>query len=177
MGGGNLSSPLKAIHDALAAALGDVLLRQAYVNPSPLPPPEGEDAVYFHLVPEAEAPLTEESLSGAGLPVFRRFAPCRLNLVFYGPRAEALAWQAYHRLYLDGEGQPRRILRRQGIFPVPHPESPLLLWEDWGKAHRLRADLVIRLRILTREEDSLHPMPLADTPPEVLIHTHPDVSR
>ena len=50
-------------------------------------------------------------------------------------------------LYLDGSGFPRRILREAGIYPVPDPPQPSILYEEEGSLWRKRADLTISLRV------------------------------
>ena len=162
----------RTVFQALAAALrldpagaaASALIRRAYANPSPAQPAPEADAVYFHLAPDGDVPPLREDSFDAGF----RFAPYRLNLVFYGPRAESLAWQVWHHLYQDGTGSPRCILRGQGIYPVPHPYSPVLVWEEAGKEHRPRADLTIPLRIASLEPAL--PRPSVSAPPEVRIH-------
>ena len=121
-------------------------------------------------MPDVSAlPLEESEISG-GFPCFFRFAPYRLLLTFYGPSAETLAWQVYHRLYLDGYRSPRRALREAGIYPVPDPPGPVFLWEEWEKEHRPRVDLTIPLRIAATESDSAHPADLVEVPPDILLH-------
>ena len=147
-----------------------LLIRQAYANPSPPPPEEGRNVLYYHLEPDAGAPVTEEFLSPDGNPVRFRFAPWILVLVFYGPRAERLAWRYFHLLFLDGAGKPRRILRAEGIYPLPRPSGPALVWEEWGKQHQPRADLVLPLRIAERETVRLPEPETVEVPPEVRVH-------
>ena len=149
-----------------------VLIRRAFVNPSPPPPPENQDVLYYHLIPEAGSSLTEETILPDSRLSFFRFSPYRLNLVFYGPRAEALAWRVFHRLFRDGFGQPRRILREAGIYPIPDRSGPLSIWEEWEKHHRPRADLVFRLRIACNEISS--PAAVIDSPPDPLLHWDSD---
>ena len=48
---------------------------------------------------------------------------------------------------LDGNGYPRSILRKSGIYPIPRPPMPVLIREETGALFRPRADLEIRLRI------------------------------
>ena len=121
-------------------------------------------------MPDVSAlPLEESEISG-GFPCFFRFAPYRLLLTFYGPSAETLAWQVYHRLYLDGYRSPRRVLREAGIYPVPDPPGPVFLWEEWEKEHRPRVDLTIPLRIAATESDSAHPADLVEVPPDIPLH-------
>ena len=168
----------EALYPALEAALREgawpprpaVLIRRAYVNPPPPPPPPDRDIVYYHAVPENVPPLTEESPEEGGRAVFR-YARWQLNTVFYGPHALSRAWDLYHCLYLDGYEQPRRILRQRGIYPAPRPQSPRMVWEEWGEAHRPRADFSACLQIA---ENLLLPSPGAQsivTAPEILIHS------
>ena len=87
----------RAVHRALAAlfppeeAPASPLLRQAYADSPPPPPEPDQDALYYHLEPDAGPALTEISLSRDGATEVFRFLPARLILVFYGPRAERLA--------------------------------------------------------------------------------------
>ena len=162
---------------ALASALGldsgdwetSFRIRQALVNPAPPPPPEDQDVVYFHLEPDHRPPLTESSARADGQPAVLRFTPYLLQLVFYGPRAEALAWQVYDHLYLDGCMNPRRILRLNHVYPVPNPPGPSLIWEEWKTHHRPRADLTVPLRVLSQSGEPAPSAGRVDTPPELLI--------
>lgn len=164
-----------AVFAALAAALGldpespeaSALIRRAYVNPSPARPGPEENAVYWHLIPDGSPPPLREDLPGEGF----RFVPLRLNLVFYGAGAESMAWRVWRRIFEDGPGAPRRILRETGLFPVPRPEAPLPVWEEAGKEHRPRTDLSLRVWAAVSEPD---PQPAAvGTAPEVVLHRRP----
>ena len=168
-----------AIFGALAAALemdpegteASALIRRAYANPSPARPglsptrpTQDGAAVYWHLVPDSGLPPLREDLPGEGF----RFVPCRLNITCYGAEAEALAWRVWQRLYEDGPGAPRRILREAGLYPVPRPPAPLLVWEEAGREHRPRADLTLRLWAAVSES-----RPAAGTveaAPAVILH-------
>lgn len=166
----------RAVFSALAAALDPDgaspeaagIIRQAFVNPAPPPPGKDADAVYYSLQPDPSAPVLTESGSGAGASGFFRFAPYRLDLVFYGPRAEALAWKVYHRIFADGYGQPLRILRAAGVRPVPRPAAPELIREEWEKQHRLRADLTVHLRAAAFEPAA--EAPSVSVPPDTVVH-------
>ena len=168
-----------AIFSALAAALGmdpegaeaSALIRRAYANPSPARPglsptrpTQDGAAVYWHLVPDSGLPPLREDLPGEGF----RFVPCRLNITCYGAEAEALAWRVWQRLYEDGPGAPRRILREAGLYPVPRPPAPLPVWEEAGREHRPRADLTLRLWAAVSE--SRPAAGTVETPPAVILH-------
>ena len=136
-----------AVLAALAAAVGpEALIRRAYTNPSP-PPPEEQTVVYYHLLPDSgAAPLVEDSWAEGGKPDRFLFSGWQLQLVFYGPGAANLAWRVHHRIMLDGRGNPRQLLRAGGLYPLPRMPGPTLVWEEWQKQHRPRADLTIYLR-------------------------------
>ena len=72
-------------------------------------------------------------------------------------------------LYLDGAGLPRQILRKAGIYPVPDPPAPQLLYEPEGSLWRRRADLTISLRI---RDDLVYSVSRGaiTSPPAVIIH-------
>ena len=76
------------------------------------------------------------------------FIPCRLILTFYGPDCESWAHRARTFLYLDGAGKPRQILRSAGLYPIPNPSPPSILYEESAKSFRKRADVTIDLRLL-----------------------------
>ncbi len=149
-----------------------ILIRQAYVNPSPPVPSSGQDVLYFHLIPDSSPPRTE-TFRESGNPSFFRFAPFRLMLTLYGPRAETLAWSLYHLLFQDGYDCPRRILRQAGIYPVPDIPGPSLIWEEWEKQHRPRADLVIPLRIAVIETVTAPQPDDIQSVPDVITHKNP----
>lgn len=153
----------------LAGAAESCLLRRAYRNPVP-PPPQDRDVLYYHLAPEGNSEWTETSLSPSGGPCLFRFLPFRLELAFYGPRAETLAWGIARRMLQDGPDAPRRILRAARIFLLPGPPSPREVWEIWQEAHRLRMDLTLRLRIAAAEADESPSSGLVESAPEVRIH-------
>jgi len=167
----------QAVYLALSAASelrsdsgqAPLLIRQAFVDPAAPPPPEAQDVLYFHLVPGNRIPQTEESFSPDGHPAYFRFSQGILNLVFYGPLAEENAWLIYHVLFLDGYRNPRGILRRNGIYPVPHPPGPVKTWEIWKEQHRLRMDLVIPLHIARNEILSSASAGSVETPPDLRL--------
>ncbi len=173
-----------AVFRALAAALGlspdsaeaARMIRRAYTNPAAPPPAEGKDAVYFDLRPEGRPPDWTETVTRDGHTRFFRLSPWRLHLVFYGPRAEALAWQVYHRLFEDGWQRPRRILRRAGIYPLPRPAGPVPVREELEKYHRPRMDLSLEMRVAAEITGPDGEVAAVAVPPEVLVH-HGGASR
>ena len=130
------------------------LIRRAYQDPEPAPEvPRTQNVIYYDLIPET-APdagyttCTNENPQASGAyPAVSSFLPYRLVIVCYGPDCEKNALKIRSFLYLDGNGYPRGILRKAGIYPVPRPPMPVLIREETGGLFRLRADLEIRLRI------------------------------
>ena len=128
------------------------LIRQAYTEPENNPQPaRTADVIYWSLSPEAgEDPASyNETVASAGThkPTVHRSLAYQLLIVCYGPGCEAYAHKIRSFLYLDGAGLPRQILRKAGIYPVPDPPAPQLLYEPEGSLWRRRADLTIPLRI------------------------------
>jgi hypothetical protein len=70
-------------------------------------------------------------------------------------------------LSLDGSGFPRQILRVAGIFPIPDPPPPSILYEEEGSLWRKRADLTITLRV--RDEQTAPARNSISTAPAVII--------
>ena len=159
-----------AVQRALEAAVGpEAMLRRAYTNPSP-PPPEDRDVVYYFLMPGRQAPQTEQGWGQGGRPEWFRFSEWLLQMVFYGPGAGDLAWRVHRRMMLDGRGNPRQLMRAGGLYPLPGSPGPALVWEEWQKQHRPRADLTLYLWA------AQHPAEEAGAgsvrqPPEVNIHS------
>ena len=96
--------------------------------------------------------------------------PFRLLLVCYGPHCETYAHKIRSFLFLDGSGFPRSILRKSGIYPVPNPPQPELLFEPEGSLFRRRADLTISLRV---KDTLIYPntRPAITVPPAVVVHS------
>ena len=171
------------IHNALAACLGLSpssaqalsLIRQAYTEPENSPQPaRSADVIYWSMSPEPGADPASynetAAASGSHKPTVHRYLSYQLLVVCYGPGCEANAQKIRSFLYLDGAGLPRQILRKAGIYPVPDPLSPQLLYEPEGSLWRRRADVVISLRV--REEMVYSGIRNAITaPPEVKIHS------
>ena len=151
----------ETIHNALSACLGLSpsseqalsLIRQAYTEPENSPrPARTVEVIYWSLSPEeAEDPASYgEAAASAGShkPTVHRYLAYQLLIVCYGPACEAYAHKIRSFLYLDGAGMPRQILRKAGIYPVPDPPAPQLLYEPEGSLWRRRTDLTIPLRVV-----------------------------
>jgi len=128
------------------------LIRQAYTEPENSPrPARMADVIYWSLSPEeAEDPASygEADVSfGSHKPIVHRYLAYQLLIICYGPACEVYAHKIRSFLYLDGAGLPRQILRKAGIYPVPDPPAPQLLYEPEGSLWRRRADLTIPLRV------------------------------
>ena len=128
------------------------LIRQAYTEPENTPQPaRSADVIYWSLSPEQgtdPASYNETAASsGSHKPTVHRFLAYQLLIVCYGPSCESNARKIRSFLYIDGANLPRGILRKAGIYPVPDPPAPQLLYEPEGSLWRRRADLTIPLRI------------------------------
>ena len=180
----------ETIYKALAACFGLSpdstqalsLIRQAYTEPENSPQPaRSADVIYWSMWPEqgSDPPSYEMLVEGFPIalqttfghkPTVHRYLPYQLLVVCYGPGCEVNAKKIRSFLYLDGAGLPRQILRKSGIYPVPEPPSPQLLYEPEGSLWRRRADVVISLRV--REEMVYSAGRGAiGSPPEVRIHS------
>ena len=150
----------ETIFKALCACLGLTpsseqalsLIRQAYTEPENSPQPaRSADVIYWSLSPEQGSdPATYNETDASGdshKPTVHRFLPYQLLIVCYGPSCEANARKIRAFLYVDGVNLPRGILRKAGIYPVPDPPAPQLLYEPEGSLWRRRADLTISLRV------------------------------
>ena len=174
----------ETIRKALCSCLGlspsstdaSTLIREAYEEPEPSPrPPRNTDVIYYSLFPEeAEAPpaySAENPSASSHKPAVSSFLPVRLLLVCYGPHCEEYAHKIRAFLFLDGSGFPRFILRKAGIYPIPNPPRPELLFEPEGSLWRRRADLSIRLRV---KDTLLYPntRPAITQTPAVIVHSN-----
>ncbi len=151
-----------AVFQALCACLelspssaeASSLLRPFPNDPeSPPPPPRSTNVIYYDVRPE-EAPdagyqtfTSEDPTSSSAKPAVSSFLPYRLTLICYGPDCEHNAIKIRSFLFLDGSGYPRSILRKAGIYPLPRPPMPVLMYEEEGALLRRRADLAIPLRV------------------------------
>ena len=151
-----------AIFDAFCACLGlgrdsreaAVLIHEAYAEPENAPrPPRNRNVIYWTLLQDpASDPVSttynpEPAGAGRNSVVVYTTLKYQLVIVCYGPDAEEYALRIRSMLYLDGAGFPRRILREAGIYPVPDPPQPSILYEEEGSLWRKRADLTISLRV------------------------------
>ncbi len=157
------------IYQALCACFGlapasteaSVLIREAYQEPENAPwPPRTVDVIYYSVAPDASAVkmppayTAENPASASHVPAVSLFSAYTLQIVCYGPHAMENARKIRAFLYLDGNGFPRSILRKAGLYPVPNPPEPMVLHEPEESLWRLRADLTISLRA---EEIMKHP--------------------
>ena len=178
-----------AIFDALCACLNlnktspeaAGLIREAYAEPENAPrPPRSRNVIYWTLLqdpasdPVSTACLTEAAGTGRNTTVVYTTLKYQLIIVCYGPASEEYALRIRSMLYLDGAGFPRRILREAGIYPVPDPPQPSILYEEEGSLWRKRADLVISLRV--REEQVIQNRgSILSAPPIVLRTNHSEL--
>ena len=150
----------QAIHNALCVCFGLApdsaqalsMIRRAYTEPeNSSRPARTADVIYWSLSPEAgEDPAAYNAANAGGgshVPTVHRYLAYQLLIVCYGSGCEACAHRIRSFLYLDGTGLPRQILRRAGIYPVPDPPAPQLLYEPEGSLWRRRADLTVSLRV------------------------------
>ena len=172
-----------AIFDAFCACLGlgrdsreaAALIHEAYAELENAPrPPRNRNVIYWTLLqdpasdPVSTAYNPEPAGTGRNSVTVYTTLKYQLIIVCYGPDAEEYALRIRSMLYLDGSGFPRRILREAGIYPVPDPPQPAILYEEEGSLWRKRADLTISLRvqyaIQAPERNSIM------FPPAVLVH-------
>ena len=128
---------------------------------SPPAPSRSTNVIYYDIRPESAPDAgyqtfsSEDPTVSSAKPSVSTFLPYTLLLICYGPDCERYAHRIRSFLYLDGSGYPRSILRKSGIYPVPRPPMPVLLYEEEGALLRRRADLSISLRVkdtLVREK-------------------------
>ncbi len=172
-----------AVFQALCACLelssssseASALIRPFPNDPESSPaPPRSVNVIYYDIRPE-EAPdagymtfSAEDPTASSARPAVSSFLPYQLILICYGPDCEHLAMKIRSFLYLDGNGYPRSILRKAGIYPLPRPPMPVLIYEEEGALLRRRADLAISLRVrdtLVRENRR----PGVTEPPAMII--------
>ena len=170
-----------AIFDALcsclnlSAAEGIKLIHEAYAEPENVPrPPRNRNVIYWTVLHDpspdsvAAAWVNETGEGDCHTPVACSTLKYQLVIVCYGPDCEEYAWRIRQTLYLDGSGFPRQILRAAGIWPVPDPPQPSILYEEEGSLWRRRADLTVRLRV--RDEQRGQARGSIQSPPAVIIH-------
>ena len=155
-----------AIYQALCACLGLApsseeaagLIMEAYTEPENAPQPtRTRDVIYYSLLRDdpgndgyqvsVDHSSGSANISASQSTSISSFLAYQLVIVCYGPHAESNAHQIRSFLYLDGNGFPRAILRKAGIYPIPYPGQPMILHEPEGSLWRKRADLMISLRV------------------------------
>lgn len=171
-----------AIFDALCSCLNlsktssqaIALIHEAYAEPENVPRPgRNKNVIYWTVLqdPYSDQVSTEyvsdPAASNQNKPVVHTTLKYNLIIVCYGPASEEYAMRIRHMLYLDGNGFPRRILRDKGIFPIPDPPQPSILYEEEGSLWRKRADLTIQLRV--REEEQAQTRNSITVAPVVII--------
>ena len=169
-----------AIFDALCACLGlsaaegIKLIHEAYAEPENVPRTgRNRNVIYWSVLQEPGQSVpaaynAEAGSSGTHTPVVYATLKYQLVIVCYGPACETYASRIRSMLFLDGAGFPRRILRDAGIFPVPDPPQPSILYEEEGSLWRKRADLVISLRV--RDEQRGQVRGSVAVAPAVILH-------
>ena len=179
----------RAVFEALRAACGwteseaNGRIMKSYSNPAAAQPAPSKNVLYYdfssdNLAGSLPGETETESTPGGTVWNIYQFVPCKLVIVVYGPDSEALATQVKARLYIDGKDKPMELLRKAGIYLIPFPDSPAVVYEEDGKSHRKRADLTISARMVdnSAELDAYMPPPAApaiSTPPAITIHvTH-----
>ena len=133
-----------AIFDALCACLGlsasegIKLIHEAYAEPENAPRPgRNRNVIYWSVLQEPGQTVpaaynAEAGSTGTHTPVVYATLKYQLVIVCYGPACEEYASRIRSMLFLDGAGFPRRILRSAGIYPVPDPPQPSILYEEEG---------------------------------------------
>ena len=167
------------------------LIQEAYAEPeNPVSSSRNEDVIYYYLSRDASSADLQQahlpavtysgippggSSTGSGSagtsgtrPVsIRSFQAYLLNIIAYGSNSRRNAHQIRSRLFMDGANQPRALLRAAGIYPIPTPPEPELLWEQQGTLWRRRADLTISLRVCDTLESAQQTVTSA---PAIRIH-------
>ena len=169
-----------AIFDALCACLGlsavegIKLIHEAYAEPENVPRPgRNKNVIYWSVLQEPGQAVpaaynAEAGSTGTYTPVVYATLKYQLVIVCYGPACEAYASRIRSMLFLDGAGFPRRILRDAGIYPVPDPPQPSILYEEEGSLWRKRADLTVSLRV--RDEQRGPARCSIRTAPAIILH-------
>ena len=180
----------------ISSAAAAALIHEAYAEPENVPRPgRNKNVIYWSVLQELGEPLSTASggcfergevnrskrapqwgvastevaeTSGTHTPIVYSTLKYQLVIVCYGPACEAYASRIRAMLFLDGAGFPWRILRDAGIFPVPDPPQPSLLYEEEGSLWRKRADLTVSLRV--RDEQRGQARGAITIAPAVIIH-------
>ncbi len=172
----------QAIYQALCRSMGlspgssaaDELIVPAYSEPELAPKvPRSRNVIYWHLEREegAAPPIRMEKATGREgnetVTAIRTVLHYSLIIVCYGPDAEENAHRIWAMIYLDGADKPRGLLRKAGIYAVPKPPQPQLLWEPEGSRWRRRADVVIPLSVRQELETRQNGV---TTVPKIIVH-------
>ena len=146
------------------------LLIPAYQEPEPAPqPPRTRDVIYYYFPPEDEPQSRWQTFSvSSGRPVVSSSLCYKLVLICYGPNCETNAQKVRSFFLLDGNNMPRRILRAAGIYPLPDPAPPMILYEEENSLWRKRADLTLYL-YTTDSETYPNRQGMINTPPVVIL--------
>ena len=147
------------------------LIVPAYQDPENAPRlPRDRDLVCYALL---EDPGGENLWQTCRLendrPVTEAFPGFRLLVVCYGPHCVEHAHTIRCFLFLDGPEEPRALLRRQGVYPIPSPPLPTVLHEEAGSLWRKRADLTVFFRFRLRLPSFSPLSPLSEAP-AVILH-------
>ena len=151
---------IDTIYKALCACFGlqpsseeaAALFCEAYPEGESIPQvPRNKDIIFYweepapgaKVIPQA---LADRRVSSFYYPEIFRFPEHLLHVTCYGPNSLENAEKIQALLFLDGGNNPRRILRREGIYLIPDPAEPFLSYEQEGSRWRKRADITIHFR-------------------------------
>ncbi len=172
----------QAIYHALCRSMGltpgsaaaDALIVPAYSEPELVPKvPRSRNVIYWHLEREegVAPPIRMEKATGREgnetVTAIRTVLHYSLMIVCYGPDAEENAHRIRAMIYVDGADKPRGLLRKAGIYAVPKPPQPQLLWEPEGSRWRRRADVVISLSVRQEMETRQNGVTIV---PKIIVH-------
>lgn len=131
--------------------------------------PRDRDLVFYALMenPASDSLWQTVRVAEDG-PVVEAFPGYRLLITCYGPHCEENAHTIRFFFFLDGSGQPRSLLRKAGVYPVPSPPLPTILHEEAASLARKRADLTLELHIRVACPTFSPYSPLT-SPPEIIF--------
>ena len=169
---------IETIYQALCACFGfspsseeaAALFCEAYLEGESIPQlPRNKDIIFYWEEPAPGALVVPQEYANM-FPKFSmyNFPEHLLHVTCYGPNAVENAKKIRALLFLDGANCPRRILRQEGIYPVPEPDGPVQSFEQEGSLWRKRADLTVSLRV--REELQGHSRNAIVTAPAVIFN-------
>ena len=132
--------------------------------------PRKRDVVYYDVEPDVPREGNWETVDLSGeRPAVSGFLAFKLIVVCYGPHCVENAHTIRYFMNLDGDGMPRSIMRKAGIWVEGSPLGPTVLHEEEGSLWRKRADLVFSMRVLG-EKRYLSPLSDIREVPEVVLH-------